>query len=367
MDRFYRYLNQLKNARFGLNLPKGALLNYAKFRLGMLDPVLGNGKTYPLFISIMVTHRCNLQCSFCIVRKATLFSADDWKNKELTVERCEKILSLDVAKKAIGIVFTGGEPLLNRNMPELIRMCRERKYLVGIITNGTYLENCANDLIKAGLCEIQLSIYDNTKDKLACILPKITSCRYLPIHASYVLLKSKLVESSKNNFADLIDTITMCQESGCSSFKINLCQPSHNGSAISELITTDDLCYYDAFIDACKEKLKNACFSGYGSKPRFFPSGKFDIWFPFPVVLASKQERCCRVPFNYLFIDADGDVSICCTVMQTGGWNIFRDGENVLNSEEFLKVRRPLINPSLELENICVNCIFNFKSFSSQM
>ena len=108
MDRFYRYVNLFKNAKFGMSMPKGALLNYAKVHFGMLNEYLGENGVYPSMTTVNISQRCNLKCSFCIFAKFP----QDYQKNELTPIMFEKILALDIVKKSILINLSGGEPLL---------------------------------------------------------------------------------------------------------------------------------------------------------------------------------------------------------------------------------------------------------------
>jgi MoaA/NifB/PqqE/SkfB family radical SAM enzyme len=360
MDRFFRYYSLLKNASWGRKLPQGSLLNYLKIRLGILDITIGNRRTLPSMIMLYCVKRCNLKCSFCSCGGFP----EKWQENELTIEKFKRILELNMVKKAILICFSGGEPLLNKDLPELVRMARAKKHLAGLITNGILLENKVNELSEAGVCDIQLSIYEETRDKLRAILPKVSSV--LPINASYVLLKSKLIKSSVNNYSDLLEIINMCKETNCASLKFNLCQPQYKTDDISETISIgDDL--YDRFIDVCKKSFKDAHFSGYNCGFSF-PTKKFTVFFPNPVAWKIK-ERWCRNPWSIINLDANGNFIICCKMLPIdGSGGCLFDGENtVVNSEKALKIRNCLLHPGEDLEPECINCMHNNKSYASDI
>jgi organic radical activating enzyme len=353
MDAFYRYFNLLKQSGFGFNLPDGSLLNYLKLRAGAADCRIGvSGKTYPALMSLAVTKRCNLSCSFCAFGK----KPDNWQEGELTADKFEKILNLDLLKKSIGVIFTGGEPLLNQDLPQLLNIARKNKKLVCLISNGLLFdENLAKDLKSCGLRDIQISVYDWTKDKLPYILPKIS--KHIPIFASFVLTKSKLIDGAKNDFNDLINTIAMCKESGCQSLKFSLCTSTVGESPLETI--NDKNIIYPRFIEICKEKLQNICFRGY-QFGGFLPTKKFTLFFPEPVYLTSKK-RDCRIPWN-LYLDANGNYTICCRLMPALNdkdcLNIFSNGEDAYNSPKVISIRKCLLNPDKPLEKECVGCAY---------
>jgi len=144
----YRYLNFFKQSKFAFNLPEGSIVNYLKLHYGFIDNKIGqSGKTYPAVCSMLITKRCNIQCPFCIFGKFP----SNWQENELTPSKFEKILNLDLIKKTLIFVFSGGEPLLNKDLPKLVYMARKRKHLVGMISNGILLnEEIAKSLAKFG-------------------------------------------------------------------------------------------------------------------------------------------------------------------------------------------------------------------------
>jgi len=82
-----------------------------------------------------ITDRCNLACPMCYFQS----------NQTSTGERC---MSRDELKRAIGIItstqpqaviVSGGEPLLRRDLPELLGDLKEHGQYVWLLTNGTLL------------------------------------------------------------------------------------------------------------------------------------------------------------------------------------------------------------------------------------
>jgi pyrroloquinoline quinone biosynthesis protein E len=358
MDRNFRYLSLLKHAKYGLNLPKGSLANYVKSRFNMCKTeIIGKRGLYPSILFMIAARRCNLRCSFCPYNKKFPM---DWQEYELTPLKYKKILTLDILSKLIAVCFTGdGEPLLNEDLPELIRLTRKNKHLAIMITNGLLLEECIKDIVDAGMCDIQVSIYDNTREKLSIILPKVSS--YIPINMSYVITKSKLIDSYSKNFEDLIDLIRMCKEAGCESFKFNICDP-FDSNDLSETIMENDSSLLDEFIAVTKQKLPSSCFTGRNCHA-ILPSRNFMVYFPNPTVVNSSKRACCQL-WSSLNFDANGNYSPCYRIMENGG-NVFELGEGIFNAEEIRACRRPYIDKKQPLMGSCSVCAMNSGGFAS--
>lgn len=116
----------------------------------------------PTACNIMVTNRCNLKCMMC----------RQWKEppgEELSTDEWKKIID-DLRENGIkNLHFTGGEPLLCKDLPELVRYANNMGFTVGLTTNGLLLTGDVMDrLVEAGLRSIVISIdaLDSSYDKI---------------------------------------------------------------------------------------------------------------------------------------------------------------------------------------------------------
>ncbi|HID32325.1 MAG TPA: radical SAM protein [bacterium (Candidatus Stahlbacteria)] len=106
----------------------------------------------PVLSELAVTYRCNLSCRFCYNngRKAPEVSTDSLKLL---------IRAIAVDAKVPSISFTGGEPTLRHDLPELIGFAKGLGLWTNLITNGTRLtEDYLKRLKRSGLDSIQISI-----------------------------------------------------------------------------------------------------------------------------------------------------------------------------------------------------------------
>jgi MoaA/NifB/PqqE/SkfB family radical SAM enzyme len=82
-----------------------------------------------------VTYRCNCKCKICERWK----KSSDYKN-ELTTEEIFEMLNN--AKKAGIIMYAaqGGEPLLRKDLPQILQYAKKLNFVTTVITNGFYLK-----------------------------------------------------------------------------------------------------------------------------------------------------------------------------------------------------------------------------------
>ena len=117
----------------------------------------------PYVISWNLTYRCNLACEHCYLdaggspRVETESFAD---RSELSTEQCYKVIDDIVAFAPESLtILTGGEPLLRRDILQIIRYGVGKKLWVVIGTNGiSVTENLAGVLLKEGVRGLALSL-----------------------------------------------------------------------------------------------------------------------------------------------------------------------------------------------------------------
>lgn len=95
---------------------------------------------------------CNAHCFMC----------DFWKNDkiEISEEKFENILKN--MENIEMIRFTGGEPLLCKNLPKYISKCHSKGIKTSIITNGLILDKKIDELVTNGLDQVIISVDGST-------------------------------------------------------------------------------------------------------------------------------------------------------------------------------------------------------------
>ena len=111
------------------------------------------------YIRLSVTDRCDFRCVYCMAEQMQFLP----KAELLTLEELEQVGRAFMALGTRKIRLTGGEPLVRRNIIQLIRhLGAEVKsgHLdeLTITTNGSQLEHMASDLAAAGVRRLNLSI-----------------------------------------------------------------------------------------------------------------------------------------------------------------------------------------------------------------
>jgi len=170
-------------------------------------------KISPIEASVKVTENCNSRCITC----------DVWKSgfqTDLTIQELKNVFYQlkEIGIKIIG--FTGGEPLLRKDITELIK---EAKKITGaqvyIVTNGILLKKKAKEIIDAGIDWIAISLdgIEKTDEKI----------RGVPGHFKMVIdgiNELKKIKKDfkinvgttilKDNISEIPELIELCKELG---------------------------------------------------------------------------------------------------------------------------------------------------------
>ncbi len=150
-------------------------------------------------LRLSVTDRCNLRCLYCMPERDYV-----WLPREdlLTFEELERLAGHFLAAGARRIRLTGGEPLLRRDLPDLVARLARLPGLedLALTTNGVLLAPLAAALRSAGLRRVTVSLDTldperfrqmTRRDELARVLGGIEAARTagLPLKLDTVLVR----------------------------------------------------------------------------------------------------------------------------------------------------------------------------------
>lgn len=241
----------------------------------------------PISVGIEVSSYCNIKCSYC---------AHGLKEKNFP----QQFMSFDIFQKAIdsltlfddrlkNVVFAlGGEPLMNRQLPEMIKYTKEKDVSdkVTVFTNAILLsEKYSRKLIDAGLDILRVSIQG------------LSSERYLELCG---------VRLDYNTIVDQIRTFYEYRNkvnSACHIF-IKIVDQSFN-------TPEDEVKFYKDFGDICDQISVETIVPmrlevDYDDMS---VSKKYNL-----VKQEIEKSDVCSQPFYSMYVRANGNVTPCCIV-----------------------------------------------------
>ncbi|MEI7824445.1 MAG: radical SAM protein [Chlorobiaceae bacterium] len=299
-----------------------------------------------LRVQIEPTNRCNFKCSYC---RRSYWSRP---NGDMTLEQF--LLVLDKLPSVARIHLQGvGEPLLNRDLPKMVRSARSSGARVGTSTNASLLtREAAAALLDAGINRINLSIdtidplvFKRLRDGITVesVINNITALADIRCKSSYpdtdlalALVASPSVLEKLQEIIHLganlgLDEVYM-QNLNSSFF------PSNN-SDLQQLNNVDPEKYREATLAAG------------------ITAENLGIRFLAPDLDCTDHSYRCQWPFHGCNITWDGFVSPCCLqpdpdLLNFG--NLFEsDFEMIWQSSSYRDFRARV---KADCEPICVEC-----------
>ena len=150
------------------------------------SPLIDGFGRHITYLRLSLTDRCDLRCSYCMPERMQFLP----RAEVLSLEEAHRVAIAFIDRGVTKIRLTGGEPLVRRDMIELVRALGRR---IGngleeltLTTNGTQLAEYAGDLAAAGVGRVNVSLdtLDSAaferlarRDRLDAVLEGIAAAR----------------------------------------------------------------------------------------------------------------------------------------------------------------------------------------------
>lgn len=257
------------------------------------------------YLRVSVTDRCDLRCVYCMPEGFTDFEEPaDW----LTFDELERLLGAFARLGVSRIRFTGGEPLLRRNLPELAGRITRLPGIrdLSLSSNATQLEKHAVALKQAGVSRLNISLDSLHPERIKAINGRDAHRRIMAgIEAARVAgfdpIKINMVAMAGVNEDEIDDMVDFCIRNG---FVLRLIETMPMGE------TGRNASYLD--LQPVRDRLKarfelfDAQLPG-GGPARYLRSadGRFSVGFITPI----SQHFCDSC--NRVRLSVDGTLYLC--------------------------------------------------------
>ena len=109
-------------------------------------------------LRISLIDKCNLRCTYCMPAEGL-----PWLKKDELLTADEAVRLADIGVRVLGVKdirFTGGEPLVRKDLADIIRGVRtlHPEVSISITTNGIGLDKRIDELVEAGLTRVNVSL-----------------------------------------------------------------------------------------------------------------------------------------------------------------------------------------------------------------
>jgi len=318
-------LLRVKRVIFQVALQPGKIWNFLKVNYSLKKrKVIVDG--LPIVINIEPTVRCNMNCAFCppVLNKLKHSKGDmDFElYKKIIDELGNKLLFLNL--------YNYGEPLLHKNITDMVSYAKSKGILVCINTNMLALNNeIAEGLLKAKLDYMIISLngatadvyskYQSSKENFEKVLSNLRMLLKLRGKRKYPFVDIQFVVMRENEH-QILDMKKLVEEIGADklSFKKFIYKPTDENS----------------------EAIKN-----------LMPKNKDYAHF------ADETSPCYRA-FNSAIIEYDGTVRPCCADIEQHfnmGNVREKDFKSIWNNDKYQQFRRQVLKDISKI-SICKTC-----------
>ena len=183
------------------------------FRLSnLIKSTLENQKSRTLNGSIMIwnfTNRCNLLCHHCYSK------ADANEKDTLTFEEIEQTISKLKAGGVNFVIFSGGEPLLRKDIFDIAKVMKEYNIMTYLSTNGIYVSPKNVDQIIETFNYIGISIdgieeiHDQFRGQKGAYKKSIEAIKLIQAHGGNAGIRFTITKETQDSFYAMFE---LCEE-----------------------------------------------------------------------------------------------------------------------------------------------------------
>jgi radical SAM protein with 4Fe4S-binding SPASM domain len=174
----------------------------------------------PLRVDLALTFRCQNDCVHC-------YAGGPHETPELATEQWKEVINRLQQVGVFILTFTGGEPTLREDLPELLLYAQNKGMVTGLVTNGRRLKDKAyvEALEKSGLDFVQITlesheakIHDSMTATRGSWKETVAGIRNAVASQIYVTTNTTL---SKHNASDFLETLDFLKALGIEAFGCN--------------------------------------------------------------------------------------------------------------------------------------------------
>ncbi len=292
--------------------------------------------TAPLRMDLALTFKCSNNCIHC-------YAGGPHETPELNTTQWKEVIDRLSEIGVFIVTFTGGEPTLREDLPELLQYAQNKGMVTGLITNGRKLKakDYVQALEKAGLDFVQVTL-ESHKPQIHDLMTAaegswketVVGIKNAVRSQIYVTTNTTL---SKYNAPSFLRTIDYIQELGVAAFGCNSLIYSGKANAVSQEFALP--------LEELEPLLKNVLEKAQQLNLKFLWYTPTQYCRLDPVQLGLGVKSCTAAMIN-MCVGPNGDVYPCQSYFESLGNILFDKWEQVWNHPLAVKIRnREYVEP----------------------
>lgn len=299
----------------------------------------------PYRLDLALTYRCNNDCHHCYNLEHPPLSGAEETRGELGTAQWKQVIDKAWALGIPHIIFTGGEPTLREDLPELIAYAEANGQITGLNTNARRLSDprFVQKLVQAGLDHVQITVESsdpaihNQMVNARAFEQTIAGLKNALATPLYVMTNTTMLQ---NNVASIPATLDFLAELGVPTVGLNALIHSGHGAKVGTGLPERDLA---PLLEIARAKTE-----ARGQKLIWYTPTQYCHFDPVQMDLGVKG--CTAAQYN-MCVEPNGAVLPCQSYYKPLG-NLLTDSwDSIWNHPLALKLRE-----RLDLPEKCEGC-----------
>ncbi len=265
--------------------------------------------TAPYRLDLALTYRCNNDCAHCYnVQHPSPLPAGEERNVrgELSTDDWKRILDRAWELGIPHIIFTGGEPTLREDLPDLIAHAEANGQISGLNTNARRLNDLGyvQKLVEAGLDHVQITlessdseIHDRMVGTHGAFPQTVRGLKNALASPLYVMTNTTML---RTNLASIPDTLDYLAETGVPTVGLNALIHSGRGSQVGTGLPESELA---PLLEIARKKTED-----HGQRLIWYTPTQYCNFDPVALDLGVKG---CTAALYNMCVEPDGGVLPC--------------------------------------------------------
>ena len=271
--------------------------------------------TAPYRLDLALTYRCNNNCLHC-------YNVEGRDLKELSTGDWKKILDKAWELGIPHIIFTGGEPTLREDLPDLIAHAENNGQITGLNTNARRLSDAhyVERLVEAGLDHVQITVesneaevHDQMVQSKGAFPQTIKGLKNALASPLFVMTNTTMLRTNVHTIPATLDFLA---ETGVPTIGLNALIHAGRGSVVGTGLAESELA---PLLEVARHRIQ-----AHGQKLIWYTPTQYCNFDPMALDLGVKG---CTAALYNMCVEPDGNILPCQSYYQplgnllTGEWD----------------------------------------------
>ena len=283
--------------------------------------------TAPYRLDLALTYRCNNDCAHC-------YNVEGRDLPELSTADWKRVLDLAWKLGIPHIIFTGGEPTLRPDLPELIAHAEQNGQITGLNTNARRLSDpgYVEELVRAGLDHVQITVesqavevHDRMVGTHGAFAQTIKGLKNALASPLYVMTNTTMLRTNVDSIPATLDFLA---EVGVPTLGLNALIHSGRGATVGTGLAEAEL---TPLLEMARRKTE-----GSGQRLIWYTPTQYCGFDPMSLDLGVKG---CTAALYNMCVEPDGNVLPCQSYYSPLGNLLTDDWDTIWNHKLAVSLR----------------------------